>query len=128
MLSYAKEWFVLAKEKETETEKVSFGLALVFVKQLNFESALREIDELIQKLEREGRKKEMTYYYLRALCYKKLGEFERARADYEYLSCYPGSSPISASPPTTTVSPTSCSRWSSPRAGAVRRSSTASPT
>ena len=36
MLSYAKEWFLLAKEKDTETEKVSFGLALVLVKQLNF--------------------------------------------------------------------------------------------
>jgi hypothetical protein len=44
MLTYAKEWFLLAKEKDTDTEKVSFGLALVLVKQLNFPGALREID------------------------------------------------------------------------------------
>ena len=40
MLSFAREWFALAKEKDTETEKVTFGLALVLVKQLNFAAAL----------------------------------------------------------------------------------------
>ena len=74
MLTYAKEWFMLAKEKDTETEKVSFGLALVLIKQLNFELGLREIDDLITRLERTiGRDStNKTYYYLRALCYKKL--------------------------------------------------------
>lgn len=41
MLTYSKEWFSLAKEKDTDIEKVSFGLALVLVKQLNFSAALK---------------------------------------------------------------------------------------
>lgn len=41
MLTYAKDWFTLAKEKDTDIEKVSFGLALVLVKQLNFVGALK---------------------------------------------------------------------------------------
>jgi len=37
-------------------------------------------------LEKEHRRKvDMTYYYLRALCYKKLGQFEKAKSDYELI-------------------------------------------
>jgi tetratricopeptide (TPR) repeat protein len=62
---------------------------LVLVKQLNFEGALKEIDELIQRMEKADRRKvDMTYYYLRALCYKKLEQYEKARADYEYFHSY----------------------------------------
>ena len=50
MLSYAKNWFELAKEFETDTENVSFGLALVQIKQLQFAAGLKEIDEIIQSL------------------------------------------------------------------------------
>ena len=123
MLTYAKEWFLLAKQKETDAEKVSFGLALVQVKQLNFEGALREIDELILKLEKADprRKIDMTYYYLRALCYKKLEQFDRAKTDYEYPSHYPDSSSATPNPPTTTASPTSSSQSSSPRAAATSK-------
>ena len=52
MLTYAKDWLTLAKLKKTDPEKVSFGLALVQVKQLNFAAALKEIDELITTLEK----------------------------------------------------------------------------
>ena len=52
MLTYAKDWLTLAKLKKTDPEKVSFGLALVQVKQLNFAEALKEIDELIISLEK----------------------------------------------------------------------------
>lgn len=88
MLTYAKDWLTLAKLKKTDPEKVSFGLALVQVKQLNFAEALKEIDELIISLEKaveksDKKKVDMTYYYLRALCYKKLDQYDKARADYE---------------------------------------------
>lgn len=84
MLSYANNWFELAKEFDTDTENVSFGLALVRVKQLDYEAGLKEVNELIQRLEGQKKKVDMTYYYLRALCFKKLGLFDRARTDYEY--------------------------------------------
>lgn len=83
MLSYAKNWFELAKEFETDTENVSFGLALVQIKQLQFAAGLKEIDEIIQSLESQKKKVDMTYYYIRALCYKQLGQFDNARKDYE---------------------------------------------
>jgi len=47
MLSYAKNWFELAKEYETDSENVSYGLALVQIKQLQYKPALKEIDDLI---------------------------------------------------------------------------------
>jgi tetratricopeptide (TPR) repeat protein len=127
MLSYAKSWFELAKEFETDTENVSFGLALVQIKQLQFAAGLREIDEIIQTLEGQKKKVDMTYYYIRALCYKQLGQFDNARKDYEYPSPHLGSSSGTPSHRTTTVCPTSSSQWCSPRAGGTLPSSTASP-
>lgn len=38
----------------------------------------------LEKSENQKKKVDMTYYYLRALCNKKLDHFERAREDYEY--------------------------------------------
>jgi len=42
-------------------------------------------------LEIQKKKVDMTYYYIRALCYKQLGQFDNARKDYEYFIHYLGS-------------------------------------
>lgn len=131
MLSYAKEWFLIAKEKDTEIEKVSFGLALVLVKQLNFTAALREIDELIQRLEKgnyPNHKIDMTYYYIRALCYKKLELFDKAKTDYEYFVLNLGLLLSTQSHRTITVCPISFSRLFLPKVEDINRNLIVFPT
>lgn len=61
---------------------------MVQIKQLQFSAGLREIDEIIQTLEGQRKKVDMTYYYIRALCYKQLGQYDLARKDYEYIFSY----------------------------------------
>lgn len=62
---------------------MSYGLALVQVKQRNFQAGLVEIDQLITGLEAGKKNVEMGYYYLRALCHKQLENYDKARNDYE---------------------------------------------
>jgi len=54
------------------------------------------------------KKVDFTYYYLRALCYKQIGNFERARLDYMYFRYNLGSLSKTQNLQITTVYPTFC--------------------
>ena len=79
----SKVWFNLANEFESDSESVIFGLALVSLKQLNYNESLKYINDLMQKLAASKKKIQLVYYYIRSLCYKELGMLQQCKADYE---------------------------------------------
>ena len=85
MLDSARLWFNLSSEFKSDSENVPFGIALVGLKQLRYRESLQGINQLIQKLESSGKKPQTIYYYVRALCYKELGQFKEAKADYQFI-------------------------------------------
>ena len=74
MLESARLWFNLANEFESDSENVLFGISLVALKQLRYKESLAGINQLIQKIEANGKKAQSVYYYVRALCSKELGQ------------------------------------------------------
>lgn len=43
------------------------------------------MNQLIHKIEASGKRAQTIYYYIRALCFKELGNFTQAKADYKTI-------------------------------------------
>lgn len=86
MLESARLWFNLAKEFQTDSENVLFGVSLVALKQLRYSESLAGINELIHKLESSSKSILPVYFYIRALCNKELQNHSQAKQDYKYTA------------------------------------------
>lgn len=76
MLESARMWFNLARQFQTDSENVLFGVSLVALKQLRYSQSLAGICELISKITSANKPVLSVYYYIRALCHKQLGNYK----------------------------------------------------
>lgn len=64
---------------------VKFGLGIVYIKQMRFGDSYGIVDNLIKRNESQKKNPKYIYYYIRALCAKKLAKYDQARNDYSFI-------------------------------------------